>query len=254
VAVRNLKAGVNKMSLRIFSVAAVGLLTVVSLSACSKIAAHERAFINQQVHPWIAQNADPITGEWNASFYDNGRVLPAVFKLRLERATISGSASSAKTGEGIIRDGEWSDGKLSFVVDFKEHKSLIVEGVLKDGKLAGECHHPDGPIYKWEATAVTRGDALISGEWSVTFYVHDMKTPATFTFKLDGAKVTGTAYSEHTGSGTIRDGKWADGKLSFTLDFARHESIAVTGALQGDKLSGQFTTEGFTDKWEAIKK
>jgi len=94
----------------------------------------------------------------------------------------------------------------------------------------------------------------INGDWNVTFYVHDMKTPATFTFKLDGAKLTGTAYSEHTGPGTIRDGKWTDGKLSFTLDFAKHESIAVTGELKDGGLAGQFTTEGFTDKWEAVKK
>jgi hypothetical protein len=94
----------------------------------------------------------------------------------------------------------------------------------------------------------------ITGEWTVTFYVHEMKTPATFTFKLDGAKLTGSAYSEHTGPGTIRDGKWADSKLSFTLDFAKHESIVVNGELKGNSLAGQFTTEGFTDKWEAIRK
>jgi len=94
----------------------------------------------------------------------------------------------------------------------------------------------------------------ITGEWTVTFYVHEMKTPATFVFKLDGAKLTGTAYSDHTGPGTIRDGKWADGKLSFTLDFPKHESIVVDGTLHGAKLEGQFTTEGFTDKWEAVRK
>ena len=94
----------------------------------------------------------------------------------------------------------------------------------------------------------------IAGDWNVTFYVHEMKTPASFTFKLDGPKLTGSAYSEHTGPGTIRDGKWADGKLSFTLDFAKHESIVVSGELKGSVLAGQFTTEGFTDKWEAIRK
>lgn len=94
----------------------------------------------------------------------------------------------------------------------------------------------------------------ISGEWNVTFYVHDNKTPASFTFKVDGTTVTGTAYSDHTGPGTIRDGKYADGKLSFTLDFKKHESIVVNGALKDGKLSGEFSTEGFTDKWEATKK
>ena len=94
----------------------------------------------------------------------------------------------------------------------------------------------------------------ISGEWNVSFFVHDSPTPATFTFKLEGTKVTGTAYSEHTGAGTIRDGKWVDGKLSFTLDFEKHESIDVTGSLKDGKLSGEFHTEGFTDKWEATKR
>ena len=94
----------------------------------------------------------------------------------------------------------------------------------------------------------------ISGEWNVSFLVHDSKTPATFTLKLEGSKITGTAYSDHTGAGTIRDGKWENGKLSFTLDFKKHESIAITGALKDGKLSGEFTTEGFTEKWEATKK
>ena len=95
----------------------------------------------------------------------------------------------------------------------------------------------------------------ISGEWNVSFFVKGHPaTPAKFELKLDGEKVTGTAYSDHTGEGTIREGKFVDGKLSFTLDFKKHESIAITGALEDGKLSGEFTTEGFTSKWEAVKK
>src|SRR5882724_7852218 len=67
----------------------------------------------------------------------------------------------------------------------------------------------------------------ITGEWDVTFRVQDTKTPATFKLKLDGDKVTGTVYSEHTGAGTLRDGSWKDHKLSFTVDFDKHESIAI---------------------------
>src|SRR6185312_5681968 len=94
----------------------------------------------------------------------------------------------------------------------------------------------------------------ISGEWDVSFYVKTTTTPARFTLKLDGANVTGTAESAHTGPGTVRDGAWKEGKLSFTLDFAKHESIAIKGHLEGDKLVGEFTTEGFTAKWDAKKK
>jgi hypothetical protein len=94
----------------------------------------------------------------------------------------------------------------------------------------------------------------ISGEWDVSFYVQGTATPATFKLKLDGNKVTGTADSAHTGHGTLRDGSWAKNKLSFTLDFAAHESISITGHLEGDKLVGEFTTEGFSAKWDAKKK
>ena len=94
----------------------------------------------------------------------------------------------------------------------------------------------------------------VSGEWDVSFFVHEKKTPATFTLKLEGTKISGTAYSDHTGAGTVRDGKWVDGKLSFTLDFKKHESIAITGVVKEGKLVGQFTTEGFTEKWEASRK
>jgi hypothetical protein len=94
----------------------------------------------------------------------------------------------------------------------------------------------------------------ITGEWDVTFQVQNSKTPATFKLKLDGDKVTGTVYSEHTGAGTLRDGSWKDNKLSFTLDFAKHESIAITGTLKDGMLVGEFRTEGFVEKWEAKRK
>lgn len=95
---------------------------------------------------------------------------------------------------------------------------------------------------------------LISGDWDAFFKVGEQTSPASFKLRLDGNKVTGTAESAHTGPGTVRDGSWVDGKLSFTLDFKTHESISITGKLQETKLVGEFTTEGFTSTWEATKK
>ena len=97
-------------------------------------------------------------------------------------------------------------------------------------------------------------DDPISGEWSVVFLLEGHHTPATFNLTLDGNKVTGTANSEHTGPGTVRDGKWEKNALTFTLDFKNHESIAITGSLENAKLAGEFRTEGFVAKWEATRK
>jgi|SRR5215831_3621056 len=135
---------------------------------------------------------------------------------------------------------------------------LIVAAVLISisgaGCAAVAAHHNALLAQHFQADAATQSAEPISGDWNVTFHVHETKTPATFALKLDGVNVSGTVYSDHTGPGTIRDGKWADGKLRFTVDFKRHESIVVTGVLQDGKLSGEFQTEGFTDKWEAVKK
>ncbi len=107
-----------------------------------------------------------------------------------------------------------------------------------------------------ESQGVVKEDGdPISGEWNASFIVPGHgTTPATFTFRLEGEKVSGTAYSEHTGAGTVRDGKWVDGKLSFVLEFKKHESIAVKGGLKEGSLAGEFTTEGFTANWEAKRK
>lgn len=94
----------------------------------------------------------------------------------------------------------------------------------------------------------------VSGDWDVTFEIQGMTVPANFKLKLDGDKVTGTAYSDHTGAGTVSKGSWVDNKLTFTLDFAKHESIVVNGVANDGKLSGEFLTEGMKGAWQAKKK
>ncbi len=93
----------------------------------------------------------------------------------------------------------------------------------------------------------------IAGDWDASFEVEGTTTPATFSFKVDGEKVTGEVYSAHTGPGTI-NGSWAKNKLEIKMDFAAHESIALTGELKDGKLVGEFRTEGFVSKWHAQRR
>ena len=125
----------------------------VLVSVCVINAEHRRPLLsNNQPQPAsTAQESDPLSGEWNAIFYDHNRTLPGMFKFKLEGTKVTGTLYSDNTGEGTIRDGKWLDGKLSCTVDFKNHKSLVLQGILKDGKLAGEANHPEAPEYKWEA-------------------------------------------------------------------------------------------------------
>ncbi|MDT7605432.1 MAG: hypothetical protein QOF61_3429 [Acidobacteriota bacterium] len=110
------------------------------------------------------------------------------------------------------------------------------------------------PNWMAAAKSAVKSKDHISGDWDVTFELQGTKVPGTFKLKRDGGKVTGTANSQHTGPGTLSNGTCVDNKLSFTLNFAAHESIAVTGTLKGGKLSGEFRTEGMQGTWEATKK
>jgi hypothetical protein len=126
----------------------------------------------------------------------------------------------------------------------------LVSLVLVAGLAAASLVNAASPT-KHNAAA---SDDLISGLWDATFYAMGQPTAVTLELKLEGNKVTGKVNSAHTGPGTISNGSWAENKLSMTFDFAKHESIAVTGSLKDGKLAGEFRTEGFVAKWEAKKK
>ena len=117
--------------------------------------------------------------------------------------------------------------------------SGLVSGILLIGASGTRATSPDP----------------ISGTWDVTFSVQGMSVPATFTFSLDEEKLTGSALSDHTGPGKIREGgSFRDNALRFTLDFAAHDSIDVTGTLEDGKLAGEFRTEGRVGRWDAKKR
>lgn len=91
----------------------------------------------------------------------------------------------------------------------------------------------------------------VTGDWDVTCHVVGYTIPGKMSLKVEGEVVTGTVETEHTGHGTISNGSWKDGKLSFTANFEKHESIVFTGAVKDGKLEGEFKTEGNTGQWTA---
>ena len=90
----------------------------------------------------------------------------------------------------------------------------------------------------------------ISGSWDVSFFVNGPRTLRRLISNSTAQSYRHRLFRSH-GSGTVRNSVWADGKLSFTSTSKKHESIAIKGALKDGKLAGEFTTEGFTAKWEA---
>jgi hypothetical protein len=128
--------------------------------------------------------------------------------------------------------------------------SLLVVSLLLLGlhsELAAKVASPSSEL---SASIADKADA-ISGDWNALFEVEGNKVPVKFKFKLNGQQVTGTADSDHTGPGTLSEGTFIAGKISFTLVFTKHESIDLTGKLEAGKLSGEFSTEGRKGTWTA---
>jgi hypothetical protein len=210
-------------------------------------------------------DADPISGEWNVSFYVQGTTTPATFKLILEGNKVTGTAESAHTGPGTLRDGSWKENKLSFTLDFAKHESIAVTGHLEGDKLVGEFT-TEGFTAKWDAkkkadnksAAVAAapkveltGD-VISGEWAATFEAQGTQVPVTFKLQAEGNKFTGTSDSPHLGAGKVTNGTFGHDELSFTVD-SPMGAINVNGTFKDGKLAGQFEAGQMKGTWQASK-
>ena len=99
----------------------------------------------------------------------------------------------------------------------------------------------------------TRPSGSIAGEWNISFAVQGQTVSGSMVLAVEGETVNGTVETQHTGPGKLQDGKFAASKLSATCVFERHESMALMGELQGEKLVGTFRTEGRDGKWEATR-
>jgi len=92
----------------------------------------------------------------------------------------------------------------------------------------------------------------VSGDWLVYFQAGGQTVPGKLHLEANGERLTGAIETAHTGPGKVQDGKWSNNKLTATLVFERHESIAFEGERRSNgTLSGQYKTEGRTDTWYA---
>lgn len=238
-------------------------LVIVTLLASTALAIMAAPLDNNSLH----DNSDPISGEWDASFYVMDTTTPFTFDLKLDGHNVTGKADSKHTGPGTLSKGTWTDNQLSFTMNFADHEAIVVTGTLKDGKLAGEFR-TEGMLAKWEAikrsaTAAksatsAHGSATsadpISGEWDAVLDAQGTQAPVSFKFKLDGDHLIGTSESEHLGAGTLTKGSWVDNKISFNIESAQMK-IALTGVLKYGKLVGEFDTgQGMRGTWVATKR
>ena len=95
-------------------------------------------------------------------------------------------------------------------------------------------------------------DAHVDGNCEMTMDSPHGKLTGPLTLQQDGAKISGTYETGHTGKLTI-NGKVDGDKILFTMDVPGGQmTISFEGAQDGDKLSG--TTKPLNGEWSAVRK
>lgn len=96
-----------------------------------------------------AAGGDPVTGDWDATADVGGTSLPFTMKLKLEGDKVTGSTESAQ-GSVPISKGSFVGDKLSITID-TPNGAVVLTGIVKDGKLAGDFDFAGQMQGKWEA-------------------------------------------------------------------------------------------------------
>src|ERR1035438_4103246 len=106
--------------------------------------------------------------------------------------------------------------------------------------------------------AAVASAADISGNWNGTAENQGQSIQRTFTFKVDGAKLTGETSSEMLGKSTINDGKVEGDTISFSITAnlgGTEMKITYKGKVTGDtiKLTSQFRSEEHTSELQSLR-
>ncbi len=129
--------------MRLFVILVMMALMASAASTCPATAWHNEP---------SQSKSDPISVEWEASFEaSNGKSFALTLKLKLDGDKITGTYVSVHTGGGQISKGTWAANKNKIGLAIETgHGTMVITGLLKDGKLAGEFDA--GQMQgKWEA-------------------------------------------------------------------------------------------------------
>jgi hypothetical protein len=124
-------------------------------------------------------------------------------------------------------------------------KLLICSGIGLASIAFGQQQAPQTPV----------AAEPIAGDWTIHFHAGHQTASGDLHLQTDGEQLTGTVATAHTGPGTVQNGKWSNQQLEATLVFEHHESVVLKGELKSDGiLTGNYTTEGRTETWQAERK
>ena len=199
----------------------------------------------------------PVVGEkYDGTYEGTVKSQRVVLDLKTKGGNFEGSL---KQGEKSykLEEGTFSEGTLSLGFD----NGIKLVGKLQGDKIVGDLTMgtEKTPVeLKTVVTAAAATSAPAStfspaGEWEAVADANGQPFPFFLTLKVDGEKVSGGSSSQ-LGEGTIKDGTWKDGKLTFQIE-GTNGTIAMSATVVDGKLTGEFDYVGqLQGKWVAVRK
>jgi len=112
-------------------------------------------------------------------------------------------------------------------------------------------------LIRFAASALTVAAADVSGNWKATADFGGQTMERTFTFKVEGNKLTGETTSSILGKSTITDGKVEGDNVSFTINTKLQDNdtrLIYKGKVNSAGNEIHFTVEGTGNTFEWVAK
>ncbi len=158
------------------------------------------------------ESKSKLAGKWEGKITrQDGQEMKLTFTFKVDGDKLSGTVQSPR-GELEIKEGKLKGDELAFNVEIGD-STIDYQGKLSDGKIKMKSK---GPMGEREFTLSRAVD--VNGRWLCKFDTPNGETvELTFTFKVDGDKLTGKVESP-MGEIEITNGKVKGDEFSFDVD------------------------------------
>ncbi len=194
-----------------------------------------------------AANKPNPTGAWKWGVKFNDQTFHLTLNLKLEGDKLTGAMTGRNGDETPISDAKFKDGELSFSVVRESNGQSMTRKYA--GKLTGDTikgksestRNGQTNTRDWEA----KRESSIAGTWKWTVDFGGETHNRELVLKNEGGKISGTLSGDDQKS-DIRDAKFADGTLSYTVDRefnGQKMTFKYSGKVKGDAIEGKSQIE-----------
>ncbi|MGA2796652.1 MAG: hypothetical protein ABSE63_03625 [Thermoguttaceae bacterium] len=187
------------------------------------------------------ESKSKLAGKWEGKITrQDGQEMKLTFTFKVDGEKLTGAVESPR-GELEIKTGNVKGDELSFNVDIGD-STIDYQGKLSDGKIKMKSK---GPMGEREFTLSRPVD--INGRWLSKFETPNGDSmELTFTFKVDGDKLTGKVESQ-MGEIELTNGKVKGDEFSFDVDVGGN-TIGHDCKISGDEIKMKIKGFGGDDE------